>query len=355
MEHGEPLRLTRGLEAIIDAAAGILAEGSLEETFDEMARALETIVPFTSLAVYSTEDGRPFLLPVFAVGRYVAETLAGRPPLKGSIAGRVVLTRTLAHYEAHASREAVYQVPGTPQDEPEALVCTPLIAGSRVLGTLNVWREGAVAEFAPEEVELIQRFATLAALAYNNADQRERLRLQARTDDLTGLFNRRHFHERLGAELARVRRSGEPAALLLLDVDDFKAVNDRYGHPVGDTVLRAFAGLLRDVVRGADVVCRTGGEEFAVILPGADAEEAVAAAHRVVGAVRDGHIGPEGTLTASVGLAVAPGEGDTVAALFRAADDRLLAAKAGGKDRAVTGAWPRRRSPSARGPAGPAW
>jgi diguanylate cyclase (GGDEF)-like protein len=127
-------------------------------------------------------------------------------------------------------------------------------------------------------------------------------------------------------------------ALLLLDVDDFKAVNDRYGHPVGDTVLRAFAGLLEDVVRGADIVCRTGGEEFAVILPGAEAEEAVAAAHRLVAAVRDGHIGPEGGLTASVGLAVAPDEGDTVAALFRAADDRLLAAKAGGKDRAVTGA-----------------
>jgi diguanylate cyclase (GGDEF)-like protein len=338
MEHGDPLRLTRGLESIIDAAAGILAEGSLESTFDEMARALETIVPFTSLAVYSTQEGQPFLLPVFAVGRYVEETLAGRPPLQGSIAGRVVLTRTLVHYEAHAPREAVYQVPGTPADEPEALVCTPLIAGSRVLGTLNVWREGAIAEFAPEEVELIQRFATLAALAYDNAHQRERLSMQARTDDLTGLFNRRHFHERLGAELARVRRSGEPAALLLLDVDDFKAVNDRYGHPVGDTVLRAFAGLLQDVVRGADVVCRTGGEEFAVILPGADAEEAVAAAHRLVDAVRDGRIGPEGALTASVGLAVAPAEGDTVATLFRAADDRLLAAKAGGKDRAVTGA-----------------
>jgi diguanylate cyclase (GGDEF)-like protein len=337
MEPSDPLRLTRGLESIIDAAAGILAEGSLGATFDEMARALETIVPFTSLAVYSTHDGAAVLLPVFAVGRYVEETLAGRPPLQGSIAGRVVLTRTLVHLEAHTPRSSVYQVPGTPQDEPEALVCTPLIAGSRVLGTLNVWREGANAEFAPEEVELIQRFATLAAMAYDNAHQRERLSEQARTDELTGLFNRRHFHERLGAELARVRRSGEPLALLLLDVDDFKAVNDRHGHPVGDTVLRAFAALLREAVRGADVIFRTGGEEFAVVLPGADEEEAVCAAHRLVGAVRDARIGPQGLLTASVGLAIAPAEGDTVAALFRAADDRLLAAKALGKDRAVTG------------------
>jgi diguanylate cyclase (GGDEF)-like protein len=337
MQERDPLRLTRGLESIIDAASSILAEGSLEATFDEMARALETIVPFTSLAVYSTQGSAPVLLPVFAVGRYVDETLAGRPPLRGSIAGRVVLTRALVHYEAGASREAVYQVPGTPADEPEALVCTPLIAGSRVLGTLNVWREGVVAEFAPHEVELIQRFATLAALAYDNAHHRERLREQARTDELTGLFNRRHFHERLGSELARARRSGEPVALMLLDVDDFKAVNDGHGHPVGDGVLRAFSNLLRDAVRGADVICRTGGEEFAVILPGADEDEAVAAAHRIVRAVRDGHLGPSGAITASVGLAIAPAEGETVAALFRAADDRLLAAKAQGKDRAVTG------------------
>jgi diguanylate cyclase (GGDEF)-like protein len=337
-EQGDPTRLTRGLESIIDAAASILAEGSLEATFDEMARALETIVPFTSLAVYSVDEAAPVLLPVFAVGRYVEETLAGRPPLNGSIAGRVVRTRTLAHYEAAAPRESVYVVPGTPDDEPEALVCTPLIAGSRVLGTLNVWREGVVAEFAPHEVELIQRFATLAALAYDNARQRERLSHQARTDELTGLFNRRHFHERLGSELARTRRSGEHVALILLDVDDFKAVNDAHGHPVGDGVLRAFAELLREAVRGADVVCRTGGEEFAVVLPGADRAEAIAAADRIVCAIRGAAIGPSGALTASIGLAVAPESGDTVAALFRAADDRLLAAKAQGKDRAVTGA-----------------
>ena len=228
-------------------------------------------------------------------------------------------------------------MPGTPDDEPEALVCTPLIAGSRVLGTLNVWREGVRAEFAAHEVELIQRFATLSALAWDNARQRERLSHQARTDELTGLFNRRHFHERLGSELARARRSKEPVGLMLLDVDDFKAVNDRHGHPVGDRVLRAFARLLSAEVRAADVVCRTGGEEFGVILPGAAEDEAIAAAHRLVEAIRAAGIGPAGTLTASVGLAIAPREADTVAGLFRAADDRLLAAKAQGKDRAVTG------------------
>jgi diguanylate cyclase (GGDEF)-like protein len=337
MTYGDPLRFTHGLEAIIDAAASILAEGSLEATFDEMARALETIVPFTSLAVYSTQGSAAVLLPVYAVGRSVQERLAGRPPLQGSIAGRVVLTRTPAHLEAAASRGTGHRVEDTPEREPEALVCAPLIAGARVLGTLNVWREGTRAAFAAEEVELIQRFATLAALAYDNAHQREKLRAQARTDELTGLYNRRHFHERMGAELARATRVDEPVGLLLLDVDDFKAVNDGHGHPVGDRVLAAFAEVLRAEVRAADVVCRTGGEEFAVILPGTGDVEAVRAAHRLIEAVRAAGIGPDDPLTASVGLAVAPDEGTSIAALFRIADDRLLAAKTQGKDRAVTG------------------
>jgi diguanylate cyclase (GGDEF)-like protein len=337
MQHGDATRFTRGLESIIEAAASILAERSLESTLHEMARALQTIVPFTSLAVYSAQEDADALLPVFAVGRHVEERLAARPLLDGSLAGRVLTTRTLMHLEPSPPQGAIHGAPGTRYDEPDALVCTPLIAGAHAVGTLNVWREGGRASFAAEEVQLVQRFATLAALAYDNARRRERLSAQARTDELTGLFNRRHFHERMGAELARARRVQQPVALLLLDVDDFKAVNDGHGHPVGDTVLRDFAALLRTEVRGADIVCRTGGEEFAVILPGTAEGEAVRTAHRLVSAVRDAGLGPDGRMTTSVGLAVAPDEGHAVATLFRAADDRLLAAKAQGKDCAVTG------------------
>jgi diguanylate cyclase (GGDEF)-like protein len=249
----------------------------------------------------------------------------------------VATSGKLVHLKADASREAIYQVPGTPEDDPEALVSTPLIAGERVLGTLTVWREGVGAEFADQEVVLLQRFATLAALAYDAAEQRERLQELARTDELTGLFNRRHFHERLGAALARARRSGQDVALLMLDVDDFKSVNDQHGHPVGDDVLRGFAATLLASAREGDVVCRTGGEEFSVILPGAGHADAAAAATRYLEAVREAHLGPEGRLTASIGVAVALKEGETVASLFRTADDRLLAAKAGGKDRVVLG------------------
>ncbi len=122
---------------------------------------------------------------------------------------------------------------------------------------------------------------------------------------------------------------------MLLDVDDFKRVNDVYGHPVGDQVLVAFGEVLADHVRAGDVVCRTGGEEFGVILPNADEREAAHCAERLVGAVRDAAWSIAGPMTASAGVAVAPDDAGTVATLFKAADECLLMAKATGKDRMV--------------------
>ena len=330
-------RVVRGLEAIIDAAAGVLAEQSLDATLQSMARALHGIVPFTSLAVYELDASGTMLQAVFACGRYVEETLASPAPVEDSIAGKVVQSRQLVHLEPGHPWLHVHQIPGTPADD-EALVFAPLITGDRVIGTLNVWREDVAPTFSPEEAQLIKRFATLAAMAYDNARQRELLRTQARTDHLTGLFNRRHFHERLGAELARHARDGEAVGLLLLDLDDFKQVNDRHGHPVGDEVLVAVARILLDQIRGGDVVCRTGGEEFAVILPSADGDEAVRCAERLLAGVRATDFGLAGRRTISIGVATAAADGTTVGDLFSAADARLLAAKAQGKDRAVAGA-----------------
>jgi len=340
-------RVVRGLESIIDAVAGVLAEQSLDATLQSMAGALNGIVPYTSLAIYEVDAERNRLRPVFAEGMWVEETLADAPELDNSISGKVVRSRQLVHLEPGHPWFGRHQIADTPQDV-EAIVFCPLIVSDRVIGTLNVWREdsapelqGAVPTFSPEEAQLIKRFASLAALAYDNARRRELLSAQARTDELTGLFNRRHFHERLAAELSRAQRDASSVGLVLLDVDDFKRVNDVHGHPVGDAVLIAFGEVLEAHVRAGDVVCRTGGEEFAVVLPNADDAEATRAAGRLVAAVRDAQWPSIGRMTASAGVAVAPVDAATVATLFKAADECLLAAKALGKDRVVL---PRRRA-----------
>jgi diguanylate cyclase (GGDEF)-like protein len=346
MQTVSATRVVRGLESIIDAVAGVLAEQSLDATLQSMARALKGIVPYTSLAIYEVDTEHNRLLPVLAEGLWVEETMADAPAIDNSITGKVVRARQLVHLEPGHPWFGRYVIDGTPQDL-EAIVFCPLIVADRVIGTLNVWREdsapgmeGTVPSFTPEEAQLIKRFASLAALAYDNARRRELLSEQARTDELTGLFNRRHFHERLAAELARAQRDETAVGLVLLDVDDFKRVNDVHGHPVGDQVLVAFAGVLSDHVRAGDVVCRSGGEEFAVILPNADDAEAARAAERLVRAVRGAQWGVAGPITASAGVAVAPGDALTVATLFKAADECLLAAKAQGKDRAVLPAAP---------------
>jgi diguanylate cyclase (GGDEF)-like protein len=328
-------RLVAGLEAIIDAASGVLAEQSLDATLHEMARALRNIVPYTSLAIYEADEERRVLVPVFATGNYVEETLSEQPRIDDSISGRALLSGKVLNLEPTDPLIAAHQMPGTPADEGEAFLVAPLLAGDRPLGTLNIWREGEQRSFSAAEERLAQRFATLAAIAYNNVRARERLRRQAITDELTGLFNRRHFTERMQEELARVRRHGGSLALVLLDVDDFKAINDRHGHPVGDAALRLLASVLLTEARAEDVVCRVGGEEFAVILPSTGADEAAVSARRWLSAIAATPAPGDTPIGASAGIALAPADAATVDDLFRIADERLLAAKAGGKGRAV--------------------
>ena len=170
-------------------------------------------------------------------------------------------------------------VEGTPPD-PESLIAVPLIARGSVKGALNIYRVG-LKEFTEEEFRLAVRFGDAAALALDNAHVRATLELQAQTDPLTGLWNHRAFHERLRNEVVRGSSERGSVALVMLDLDDFKRVNDIYGHAVGDHVLAEFADELRGAVRQSDDVCRTGGEEFAIILPSGDLAVAQALAERV--------------------------------------------------------------------------
>ncbi|MEZ4359884.1 MAG: diguanylate cyclase [Kofleriaceae bacterium] len=173
------------------------------------------------------------------------------------------------------------------------------------------------------------------------AEANARLGQLAVTDGLTGLFNHRHFHERLALEIERSQRAGRPVSLLMIDVDHFKAFNDAFGHPAGDEILRQLATVLAAERRANDVVARYGGEEFAVIL--VDSSKFTAA--KVAEKLRDDvarhdfpyrrPAAPERALSISVGVATAPDDAEDVAGLVAAADAALYAAKHAGRDRVV--------------------
>ena len=161
-----------------------------------------------------------------------------------------------------------------------------------------------------------------------------RLEKQALTDPLTGLGNRRYLEDQAAMEIARAKRSGAPLALVAIDLDHFKRINDRHGHDVGDVVLQAFARLARQVLRDGDVLCRMGGEEFLMLLPETDACGASTAAERLLARLRQ-TASPTGTpVTASIGIACSDSY-KTRDATFKAADEALYQAKRAGRDRVV--------------------
>lgn len=187
--------------------------------------------------------------------------------------------------------------------------------------------------------ELAGLAAAFNGMAEDIEKDRAAIRELAIRDGLTGLFNRRELLERMREELLRSRRYAHPCAFLLLDIDRFKAVNDTWGHPAGDEVLRAVAARIRDLVRPTDKAARYGGEEFAVLLPETGAEAALAIAERLRAGVAACAIavapGQTLTLTASVGVAAFPEHADAALALIEVADRALYAAKQGGRNRVV--------------------
>ena len=209
---------------------------------------------------------------------------------------------------------------------------------ARVSGVVSVARRDR--PFSQGERDLFHYLAEQAAVSIENVGLHETVERQAVTDELTGLFNRRRFQEAMATEVERSKRFGQPVGLVLLDLDDFKTVNDTYGHQQGDLVLREVARVLRETSREIDEPARYGGEELAVVLPGTDLEGAYNLAERVRAGIEElalPLLDGEGTLgvTASFGVATLPGSADDMRELVAAADEALYRAKRAGKNRTV--------------------
>jgi diguanylate cyclase (GGDEF)-like protein len=210
----------------------------------------------------------------------------------------------------------------------------PLRVGSSDFGSLVLTSDS----FEADHVETAASLAAQVVVALENARLHRMVERQAMVDSLTGLANRRSLEESLRSELARAARFGDSVCVVLADLDDFKQVNDRYGHAAGDEVLKAFAGALRKTVRESDVAGRWGGEEFAMVLSGTDADGGARLAERARAAIESARVKmPNGDLcsvTASFGVAAFP-ESHELGEILAAADSALYAAKGQGKNRVV--------------------
>lgn len=218
---------------------------------------------------------------------------------------------------------------------PTTELVVPLDAGAERLAVLLLGPRLNEKPYRAAELDLAGTLSFAAAIALKNAHLVEQLQTAANTDELTALLNRRALEERLGAELARSTRHDLDTTIILLDLDNFKLVNDIGGHAAGDTLLRAVGALLKEQCRQPDVVGRLGGDEFLVMLPMTSPREAMVLVGRVqAGLSALAPLGQGHAVTVSIGLAAAPKHGSTVGSLMAAADAAMYKAKRAGGGRA---------------------
>jgi diguanylate cyclase (GGDEF)-like protein len=252
-------------------------------------------------------------------------------------AHRQVITGPPDGHEARAI-SLVYQYPpgaDAGADLVHSGLAVPVPGEAGPIGFLSVYSRSPEHRYAEDEIRELEELSQRAGPAIENARRFREAKQLADLDALTGLHNRRYFHETLAREVARAHRYGRSLALIVFDLDDFKAINDRIGHLAGDAVLAETAERVKDVVRSADVACRVGGDEFSVILPESTTGDADQLYHRLLGAVSSRPVGQAGRLSISAGMAELR-EDDNPTAFFERADEALYRAKERGKGQVIS-------------------
>ncbi|HVL88670.1 MAG TPA: sensor domain-containing diguanylate cyclase [Actinomycetota bacterium] len=340
------VRLERSLNELqasrdeLQSSLGTLGE-ALRSTHD-LTSLLQVVLETATRAMHAS-SGAAYLLTntrtemTVKCAHQLDRTFAGRRIRVGEgIAGRVAQTRAPMLIPSDIT-------PPAPSDaEPEAttMIAVPLESASHLIGVLALYGREHGQKFTTADLETLMSLARQAAVGIENVLLHQEAQRLSITDGLTGLWNRRYLQMRLAQEVERSIRFRRPLSVVLLDVDFFKAINDRYGHQRGDAVLIELSQRVVRAVRGqVDTLARLGGEEFVLLLPETAAEGARKVCQKILEAVSSEPFGGEGEdqawVTVSIGCATFPQHGTTPQTLLRTADFAMYEAKARGRNRVV--------------------
>jgi len=325
---GRQLANQRALLAVTES---ILTTLDPRAILDQVAERLSELVGYDNLSIEVLDRLSGLLRPLTAKGVHAAEYMEPWLPGEEGLATWVVARNEPALVRDEAADNRVNQFRSIGELD-GSMICVPLRGRDGATGVLTLERLGLEQGYSEEEFELVQLFAAQVSIALQNAEVHRAVEIRAQTDDLTGLLNHGTFQD----WLARDVLDHDAFSLIMLDLDDFKAVNDELGHQAGDRLLAEISRALVGAGRDSDRLFRYGGDEFALILPGADAAAALGVAERVRAAVQT--IGSDGStwadaslpISASIGIATFPRDGVTAEEILLAADRACFAAKRSG-------------------------
>lgn len=325
------------LETMIEIGKVLTSSLDLQEVLNALMEKVSQLVPAKIWSLLLVEEESEALVFEIVVSP-VAEVLRGMRLRPGQgVAGWVARHgEALLIPDVHKDPRFSQQVDLGASFETRSIICLPLKSKNRVLGVIELINPFEGEAFDSSVLRLLATIADFAAIAVENARNFERVQQLVITDDLTGLYNARHMHRLIDYEIERARRYNTPVALVFIDLDHFKQVNDTYGHLVGSRLLAEVGGFLQENVRKVDLAARYGGDEFVLVLPATNKSGAMILCNHLCNLLRNRPFVTEDgvtlRITASFGVAALPEDAADKAELLRQADRAMYEVKATSRD-----------------------
>ncbi|HSF18867.1 MAG TPA: sensor domain-containing diguanylate cyclase [Vicinamibacteria bacterium] len=298
---------------------------------------IQQLIPSEAWSILLVDEETGELVFEMALGEKSADLSDIRIKIGEGVAGWVAETGEPAIVNnVHRDRRFQNRFDQLTQFETRSILCAPLISRGRTLGVVEIMNRASGSRFTKKDMNLLLTLVEPAAIALENAFLFQKTEQLAVTDDLTKLYNSRYLNSFLEDALGQAKKMGSSLAVVFLDLDGFKSINDRYGHFYGSRALYEVGALLRDAVREEDIVSRYGGDEFVIVLPDTDGKGALAAAERVRTALKSHVFLSEfdlaARLSASFGVSLYPDHGHNPQDLMQKADQAMYSVKERGKD-----------------------